>query len=229
MTTTRELSRDQPSILGVTDLSWRFNGRAIFADFSLSVRSSEIVLLLGGNGTGKSTIIALIAGTLAPPQNGSIVVLGQDVSELSAFQRARVGIATVRQASSVFGSLSVRENLLVGKSPTTRNVALWALARELLDEAQIGMRSAAGVLSGGQQRVLALAAALLQAPRLLLLDEPLAGLGSQLVRRVVSVVRQYQASSACAVLWVEHPATVTDDLSGARTITLNNAHDGSNR
>ena len=143
----------------------------------LSVEQGELVAIIGPNGAGKSTLLKAIAGLLKL-KSGSVALDGSDISGHSARQRARAGIAFVPQEANIFPSMTVRENLEMGGfiAPAggigARIADLFARFPMLAEK----RRAAARTLSGGQRQVLAMAMALMVAPRLLLLDEPSAGL-----------------------------------------------------
>jgi branched-chain amino acid transport system ATP-binding protein len=143
---------------------------------ALTVTSGEMIAVIGPNGAGKSTLLKAIAGLL-PLKSGAILLEGAPIQHLSPGDRARRGIAFVPQEANVFPSMTVRENLEMGglierASIRTRIDALFARFPMLADK----RRSPARTLSGGQRQILAMAIALMVAPRLLLLDEPSAGL-----------------------------------------------------
>lgn len=169
---------------------------------SLHVSAGEILVVLGPNGAGKSTLVKSIAGVV-PKFGGRTLLQGQDITATPAHRLAAAGVGFVPQTANVFTSLTVHENLLIGG---------YLLRRELkarVDEAYArfpdlaARRSHAGhELSGGQRQMLAMARALMTAPRLLLLDEPSAGLSPLMVAEVFRRVREI-ADSGIAVLMVE--------------------------
>ena len=170
---------------------------------SLHVAPGEVVVLLGPNGAGKSTLVKALAGT-CPRFGGSVRLGTQDVSALPAHLLAAAGIGFVPQTANVFTTLSVEENLRVGGHLLVRS-----LQRQRLEEAfarfpdLVTKRKLPGnALSGGQRQMLAVARTLMMAPRLLMLDEPSAGLSPLMVGRVFREVRAI-ADSGIAVLMVE--------------------------
>jgi branched-chain amino acid transport system ATP-binding protein/neutral amino acid transport system ATP-binding protein len=148
----------------------------ILKGLELTVAQGEMVAIIGPNGAGKSTLLKAVAGLL-PLKSGAILLDGATIQDLSPGDRARRGIAFVPQEANVFPSMTVRENLEMGgllERASTR-----ARIDELFERFPVlaaKRRSAARTLSGGQRQVLAMAMALMVAPRLLLLDEPSAGL-----------------------------------------------------
>jgi branched-chain amino acid transport system ATP-binding protein len=148
----------------------------ILKGVDLVVAPGEMVAVIGPNGAGKSTLLKAVAGLL-PLKSGTILFDGAAIEQLSPGERARRGIAFVPQEANVFPSMSVRENLEMGgllerAATRSRVEALFERFPMLATK----RRSAARTLSGGQRQVLAMAMALMVAPRLLLLDEPSAGL-----------------------------------------------------
>lgn len=170
----------------------------------LEVAAGECTAVLGRNGVGKSTLLRCIAGLL-PLQGGSISIDGGDVSSLTAFRRARLGISHVPQGRGIFGRLTVRENLRVGPA-AQRPAAAAAAAERLLDEFPTlgAMANSKGAsLSGGQQQLLALARALATEPRLLLLDEPSEGIQPSILDEIAAVLERARAERRIALVLVE--------------------------
>lgn len=170
---------------------------------SLQVSPGEILVVLGPNGAGKSTLVKSLAGVV--PKFGGRVMLGDaDITAVPAHKLAAAGVGFVPQTANVFTSLSVEENLRIG-GYLLRGHEL----AQRLDEAYARFpdlarfrRHAGHALSGGQRQMLAMGRALMTAPRLLLLDEPSAGLSPRMVSEVFRQVRQI-ADSGIAVLMVE--------------------------
>jgi branched-chain amino acid transport system ATP-binding protein len=177
-------------------------------DVSLEVRPGEIVSLLGGNASGKSTTMKTILG-LVRPQSGTVSLDGVDITTTSTPHRIRAGIASVPEARRVFGQLTVTENLLAG-AYTRRNRAQIAADLERMYEhfprlAQ-RRRQAAGTLSGGEQQMLAFARALMSRPRLICMDEPTMGLSPLFVDHVLDEIARLNTELGIAVLMVEQQA-----------------------
>lgn len=169
----------------------------------LAVAPGEVVVLLGPNGAGKSTLVKALAGT-CPRFGGRVELGGQDVSALQAHRLAAAGLGFVPQTANVFTSLSVEDNLRAGGHLLSRS-----LQRQRVDEAFARFPDLAAkrrlpghALSGGQRQMLAVARALMMAPRVLMLDEPSAGLSPLMVGQVFRQVRAI-ADSGIAVLMVE--------------------------
>jgi len=217
-----------PVVLRADGLTREFGGVRAVSDVSLTVRRGTLTGLIGPNGAGKSTLLAMLAGTL-PPTSGTISCLGQDVTALPAFRRARVGLVRTFQLASEFKRLTVLENLL-SAVPGNRGDSLagairgrryWgsdelaaiATAEALLR--RFGLLEVAGQyagdLSGGQRRLVEIMRALMTEPTVLLLDEPMAGVHPNLARRIgrelVALCRD-----GMTVLMVEHELAIMDEF-----------------
>jgi branched-chain amino acid transport system ATP-binding protein len=173
-------------LLEVADLEAGYEpGLPIVRGASLTVGAGEIVVLLGPNGAGKSTLIKAVAG-LVRPSAGRIILAGGDITGIRAERLPGLGLAFVPQTDNVFGTLAVRENLELAAAilPRRRRTAAIARALALFPDlaAQQGLK--ARRLSGGQRQMLAAARGLIVEPRLIMLDEPSAGLSPKLVDEV---------------------------------------------
>jgi len=185
---------------------------------SLEVQRERIVAVLGANGAGKTTLLNSIAGVIDPAK-GSITFEGRAIARLDADVVARSGVALVPEGRQVFPFLTVRENLLMGAFARRRQPEVPAdLARvfEWFPRLQERQAQAAGLLSGGEQQMLAIGRAWMGRPKLLLLDEPSLGLSPRLTREIFAIIRRINAETGLTVLVVEQNAA----------IALENAHDG---
>ncbi len=190
-------------------------GRSITAvrDVSLRVADGEVVTLMGLNGAGKSTLARAVTGLL-PTQggsltSGSITSYGLDLARRSPRAIVRHGVAQTLEGRRIFGAMTVTENLQMGAA-TVRSTELKANRERMLELfPRLGERrdQAAGLLSGGEQQMLAVARALMSSPRLLVLDEPTLGLSPKLVTFVRDTIRAIQASGT-SVLLIEQNATM---------------------
>ena len=155
-----------------------YYGRAhILSDVSLSVAAGEVVALLGRNGAGKSTTLKSVMG-LVRPSKGSVEFLGTRTERMSPHRIARLGLGYVPEDRRVFASLSVDENLLVGRQPPREGLAPWTPERlfDLFPNLAEMRDRPGGRMSGGEQQMLTIARTLMGNPRLVLLDEPSEGL-----------------------------------------------------
>jgi branched-chain amino acid transport system ATP-binding protein len=219
MTGSARLIEAAPLIEAV-DLTRAFGGLVAVNKVSLAVHTGEIVGLIGPNGAGKTTMFNMLAGSLAPSA-GTIAFDGRDVTRAPAHERARLGIARTFQITSVFPMLSTRDNIRTGTYRTrgagwlasTFRTAAWrrdetaidAVADEVLAFCDLAAQAdiRADALSYGEQRRLEVAIALAAAPRLLLLDEPAAGLNPEEGQRLVGIIRKVR-DRGVTVLLVEH-------------------------
>jgi branched-chain amino acid transport system ATP-binding protein len=180
----------------------------ILQSLNLNVRAGELVCLLGGNASGKSTTLKTILGIVSP-RNGSVRFDGEDVTQRSTSYRIRQGIAIVPENRRLFAPMSVLENLQMGaylhgggtKEEFDRVYELFPLLHER--RAQL-----AGTLSGGEQQMVAMGRALMSKPKLLLMDEPSMGLAPILVERSFEIIKQVHESGV-AMLIVEQNANVS--------------------
>ena len=175
-------------------------GLPIVRGASLSVGVGEIVAILGPNGAGKSTLVKAVAG-LVPASGGTIRLFGQDITHVAAHRMVFHGLAFVPQTENVFVNLSIAENLelaaaIVKADRHERLQPVYAMFPDLARQ----RRLPAGQLSGGQRQMLAMARALIAKPRLLVLDEPSAGLSPKLVHLVFDKLREVRDSGVTVLL-----------------------------
>jgi branched-chain amino acid transport system ATP-binding protein len=176
-----------------------YSGAVVVSDLDLRVDQGEVVALLGPNGAGKTTTLLTLSGVL-PPISGDVRVLGRDLRAGRPHLIARRGLAFVPADRSLIGGLSVRENLRLGQRK--KGVAIGDVLAYFPElAARLDMR--AGLLSGGEQQMLALGRALAGAPRALLVDELTTGLAPVVVRRLLPLVREIVAATGMAVLFVD--------------------------
>ena len=187
------------SVLSIEGLSAGYDQAAVIRDVDINVDAGEIVALLGPNGAGKTTTLRAISG-LVKPMTGRVVFDGQDLAGRSPSARAGLGIAHVPEGRGLFFGLTVAEHFRVG--PRSEHLDD-TVAYEYFPTLRDLQRRRAGLLSGGEQQMLAVARALARRPRLLLLDELSLGLAPVIVERLLPVVREFAQTSACAVLLVE--------------------------
>lgn len=208
------------SLLEVRSASKAFGSLVAVRQVSLSVQPGEMRAIIGPNGAGKTTFFNLITGFF-PPSEGQIWFDGQDVTRLSAQRRVKLGMGRTFQVTEIFPELTVRENLRIAVE-IGRGLALrpWlgrgeSLAvREAIDEMliQTGLASKADRLAGelahGDQRATEIAMALALRPRLLLLDEPTAGMAEQETYDTVALIRRLHRTNRLTVILIEHDMRV---------------------
>ncbi len=216
-----------PPILSVNDLARSFGGVHAVDGASFTVAPGRITGLIGPNGAGKSTVLGLISGFIRL-EAGTIIFDGRDIGHLAAHRRARLGIVRTFQLPREFGALTTIENLLVAPAQRGESAAgvaggrwLWGRDEDLLVERArglltlFGMAQAAdqraGRLSGGQKRMLEVMRALMTGPRLLLLDEPMAGLAPVLAERLEAACLEL-ADGGMSILLVEHELRAVERL-----------------
>jgi branched-chain amino acid transport system ATP-binding protein len=155
----------------------------------IEVREGQLVALVGANGAGKTTLLRAISG-VQPISAGSIRFAGQDISRTSADKRVRAGICQVPEGRQVFGPMSVEDNLRLGAYTRPKQDTAAGLERMYALFPVLGEKRAllAGMLSGGQQQMLAMARALMGRPKVLLLDEPSMGLAPLLIQEIFRIV-----------------------------------------
>ena len=196
-------------LLEVRGLCAGYGGTAVVRDLDLSIGPGDIVALLGPNGAGKTTTLLTIAGLLAPL--GGTVEFAGAAGERRAHRLARAGLALVPDDRGLFPSLTVAEHLTVAagradRSSAAAKVVTWFPALEQLLDRRVGL------LSGGEQQMLALAVALERSPSLLMVDELSLGLAPLVVQSFVPVLRQVVADTGCSILLVDQHATVALEL-----------------
>ena len=201
----RPPAKDAPVMLEVQGLSKSFGGLKAVQTVSFSVREGEILGIIGPNGAGKTTLFNLLNGIIRPDA-GSVRFAGQDIFAKPANAVCRLGIGRTFQVVRPFPRLTVLENVVIGAFvATTTDPDAYVEARKAL--ARVGMEGDAHLLAGGlttkQLRLLELARALASNPKLLLLDETLAGLGSDAVEDMLAVIRQIAADGTTIVI-IEH-------------------------
>ena len=192
------------ALLRTVGLNKRFGGLHVTADVNLDVQPGEIHCLIGPNGAGKSTLFRLILGDYAP-SSGQVLYDGQDVTALRPHERVRRGMSVKFQVPGVFASLTARHNLEIALQHHTSRTKLPAEVARLL--ALLGLEDAAGqpagALSHGQQQWLEIGMAVALQPRLLLLDEPAAGLSPDETHATGELVQTLNREGV-TVLAVEH-------------------------
>ena len=213
------------ALLELNGVEKHFGGLPAVDGVDLRVDEGEIVALVGPNGAGKSTLLKAISG-MQPATTGSIRFDGQEIASLSAHQVRRHGISMALQHPRVFESLTVRDNVIVGATFGGADRPSEAAARAAAEDALdfVGLGSFADQQVGGlnlhQKRFLELARALVGGPRLLLLDEVMAGLNDAELEESIAMVRTARDERGLTVIWVEHVMQAVVSLA-ERVVVLN--------
>ena len=201
------------TLLQVQDLTVRY-GRAVLAleGVDLDVREGAVVAVLGSNGAGKSTLLRAISGTL-PMHSGRVVAGeisfgGRRSDRLAPAEIVRAGVVQVPEGRQVFAAMTVEDNLRAGGLGVERSRRAAARERvfEMFPVLAERVNQRAGLLSGGEQQMLAIGRALMAQPKLLLLDEPSLGLAPQMVARIAGIVRQINETGTAVVLVEQNAA-----------------------
>jgi branched-chain amino acid transport system ATP-binding protein len=223
-------------LLDVRGFSKHFGGLAAVSNVDLQIERGEIRGVIGPNGSGKSTLFNLISGVYQPEPGGTMYFDGEEVTGLPPHQIARRGVARTFQMLRIFSQMTTLENLLVGHHCHTHygtpaaivgSPSVWREERRVRGEmmdllAFIGLadyaRMPAGELSGGQRRLLALGRAMAMRPKLLMLDEPAAGLSPVNVDKLLEAVLALRERFALTLIIIEHILKVVMDTCSVVTV-----------
>ena len=221
------------TVLSIERLVKRFGGLTATNDLSLSVEKGEVHAVIGPNGAGKTTLIAQLSGLLAP-DSGRIVFNGQDITALSAHRRSKLGLARSFQVTSIFLTFTAEDNVALAVQAHAghsfrfvRAARTEAVLREPARKAlaSVGLEHRANVvaadLSHGEQRQLEIAMALATNPTVLLLDEPMAGMGPEESSRMIKVLRGFKGSHT--LLLIEHDMDFVFKVADRMTVLVEGA------
>ncbi len=218
-------------LLRCRDISRRWGGLVAVDKVSAEFRRGQVHAVIGTNGAGKSTLINMLSGELAA-SSGTVELLGQDVTGWTQPRRARAGLGRSYQRNTIFAQFSVFENCRL--SAQARKPQPWAVwqsasacrfsgdaARDAAAKAGLGdlLDRPAGLLSHGQKRQLEIAMCLATAPQVLLLDEPLAGMGAEETERMLALLAELRAEHA--ILLVEHDMDAVFRIADRITVMVN--------
>ena len=215
------------------EITRRWGGLVAVDRVNLELERGSLHAVIGTNGAGKSTLINILSGEF-PPSDGSVELLGHDVTAWSQPRRARAGLGRSYQRSTIYPSFSVFENVrLAAQARTQKPWTWWQNAQACADSTGAAREAAAraglddlldrsaGLLSHGQKRQLEIAMCLATAPEVLLLDEPLAGMGAEETERMLALLAELKARHA--ILLVEHDMDAVFRIADRITVMVNGA------
>jgi branched-chain amino acid transport system ATP-binding protein len=224
------LSPQGENLLDVRNVTKTFGSLVAVSDVSLSVSSGELHAVIGPNGAGKTTFFNLISG-LFSPDKGEIVFAGDNVTQLPAYRRVQSGMVRTFQITEIFPEISVRENVRIATEVASGyRLRPWinddesATVDKHIDEilALTGLAGKGGrlvsELAHGDQRATEIATALALKPRLLLLDEPTAGMGDQETYEITGLIRRLHRDSRYTIVLIEHDMRVVFHLADRMTV-----------
>lgn len=177
-----------------------YGKKEVLREVSLYLDKGEIITLIGPNGAGKSTLLKVIAGFLNPC-NGRVILEGRDITYTPAFKRPSLGLLYLMQGGKVFLNLTVKENLEL--SLTSSNELSLEEIFTIFPEMKDWLKIRAGLLSGGQKQQLALSMILLKKPKIMLLDEPSAGLSPYLVSEIIGKIKEINHIFKTGIILIE--------------------------
>jgi branched-chain amino acid transport system ATP-binding protein len=212
-------------------ISRRWGGLLALNDVSIDVARGTVHAVIGTNGAGKSTLVNILSGEI-PPSAGSVELLGQDVTQWTQPRRARAGLGRSYQRNTIYPSFTVLENCrLAAQASAQKPWAFWQDARRCPESSASAIASAersglgdvlereAGLLSHGQKRQLEIAMCLATAPQVLLLDEPLAGMGAEETERMLALLESLKSTHA--ILLIEHDMDAVFRVADCITVMVN--------
>ncbi|MBK6594881.1 MAG: ABC transporter ATP-binding protein [Burkholderiales bacterium] len=218
-------------LLHGSEITRRWGGLVALNKVSLDLQRGTVHAVIGTNGAGKSTLINILSGEISP-SSGSVELLGQDVTSWSQPRRARAGLGRSYQRNTIYPSFTVLENCRLAAQATVQKPWLWwsdaqqctasmAAARASATRAGLDdlLDREAGLLSHGQKRQLEIAMCLATKPQVLLLDEPLAGMGAEETERMLALLAELKSSHA--ILLVEHDMDAVFRVADCITVMVN--------
>jgi branched-chain amino acid transport system ATP-binding protein len=220
-------------LLGGHAITRRWGGLVAVDNVSIELQRGQVHAVIGTNGAGKSTLINILSGEL-PPTSGSVTLMGQDVTRWSQPRRARAGLGRSYQRNTVYASFTVLENCrLAAQAHTQKPWAWWqdaqrceaSMATALAVAKRVALTDSlqrpAGLLSHGGKRQLEIAMCLATKPQVLLLDEPLAGMGAEETERMLALLAELRTEHA--ILLVEHDMDAVFRIADRITVMVNGA------
>jgi branched-chain amino acid transport system ATP-binding protein len=221
------------ALLKATDVTRRFGGLVAVDRVSLDLQRGQVHAVIGTNGAGKSTLVNILSGEL-PASSGQVELMGQDITTWTQPRRARAGLGRSYQRNTIFPGFTVFENCRLAAQARFQKPWAWWQAAALCPDSGSAAHSAAqragladalqrpaGTLSHGQKRQLEIAMCLATAPQVLLLDEPLAGMGAEETERMLALLAELKTSHA--VLLIEHDMDAVFRIADRITVMVNGA------
>jgi branched-chain amino acid transport system ATP-binding protein len=209
------------TILETQNLNKAFGGLVAVDNLNLEIPEGEITGLIGPNGSGKTTTFQLITG-LYSIDKGKVFLEGEDITELGVSKRAARGIGRTFQTPKPFGSMSVKENMLVANTPDLSGQAKRDRADEILDDIDLAHESdsRAKDLSGGQKKLLEIGRTLMLDPKVILLDEPAAGVNPALMDEILDYIRELNDRGRTFLI-IEHDMSIISGICD-EVVVMNN-------
>jgi branched-chain amino acid transport system ATP-binding protein len=218
------------NVLEIRNATKRFGSLVALRNVALSVPAGELRAIIGPNGAGKTTLFNLVSGFFAPSA-GSVLFAGRDVTALAAHQRVALGMARTFQITEIFPELTVFENVRIAAEVAagyrlrprlgrSERAEVCRRVEQTLELAGLAAKAKrlAGELAHGDQRVAEIAMALALKPRLLLLDEPTAGMGEQETQEITRLIRRLRAAGELTIVLIEHDMRVVFHLADRITV-----------
>jgi len=195
-------------ILEINNLTVKYGNIKALNEASIEVNKGEIVTVIGSNGAGKTTLLMTVSGILKPVE-GTITFMGQRIDGMKAEKILRLGLAHCTQGRNLFPGMTVAENLELGAYSKPKGMNIKNKMSEIFEYFEILYKrrnQKAGLLSGGEQQILAFARALMSNPSMLLLDEPSEGLAPKMVEFIEGVILKFQKTNKLTILLIEQNA-----------------------
>jgi len=189
-------------MLTISGLNQYYGGSHTLRNVSFEIPKGACTTLLGRNGVGKTTLLKCLMG-LVPATSGSLMLEGRDITRMSPYERAKLGLGYVPQGREIFPRLTVEENLLMGLATKKGGERIPARIFEMFPVLKDMQKRRGGDLSGGQQQQLAIGRALAMGPKLLILDEPTEGIQPSIIKDIERVIRTLAEQGEMAILLVE--------------------------
>lgn len=200
------------NILEIVNLSYKYDEICAINNISLYLKQGEIVALIGANGAGKTTTFRCVSGLNANVSKNTIYFEGKDISGMSPHKVAKLGIAQCLEGRHVFPQLTVLENLIMGSYSSGFDQSILEYIYHLFPILKERSGQQASTLSGGEQQMLAIGRALMQKPKLLLLDEPSLGLAPKIINTIFEAIKKINKDECISILLVEQNCNVALDI-----------------